>query len=81
MTVDRRPAIAGCRRHGDRSSQHTDRSTAGLMAKDQNTFAKMQREMEKKRKAEDKRERRRKRKEEAQCAASPAPVASPDEEV
>jgi hypothetical protein len=33
------------------------------MAKDQNTFAKRQREMEKKRKAEEKRERRRKKKE------------------
>ncbi len=33
------------------------------MAKDQNTFAKRQREMEKKRKAEEKRERRRLRKE------------------
>jgi hypothetical protein len=33
------------------------------MARDQNTFEKRRREMEKKRKAEDKRERRRKRKE------------------
>jgi hypothetical protein len=33
------------------------------MAKDQNTFAKRQREMKKKRKAEEKRERRRKKKE------------------
>jgi hypothetical protein len=35
------------------------------MARDQNTFAKRQREMEKKRKAEEKRERRRKKKEQA----------------
>lgn len=34
------------------------------MAKNQNTFAKRRREMEKKRKAEEKRERRKKRKEE-----------------
>ena len=35
------------------------------MARDQNTFAKRQREMEKKRKAEEKRERRRRKKEQA----------------
>jgi len=35
------------------------------MAKDRNTFIKVQREMEKKRKAEEKRARRRKKKEEA----------------
>lgn len=35
------------------------------MARDQNTFAKRQREMKKKRKAEEKRERRRLRKEQA----------------
>ncbi len=35
------------------------------MAKDQNTFAKRQREMEKKRKAEAKRQRRREKKEQA----------------
>lgn len=35
------------------------------MARDQNTFAKRQREMKKKRKAEEKRERRRKKKEQA----------------
>ena len=36
------------------------------MSKDQNTYAKRQREMNKKRKAEDKRARRKKRKEQAQ---------------
>ena len=35
------------------------------MARDQNTYAKRQREMKKKRKAEEKRERRRKKKEQA----------------
>ena len=35
------------------------------MARDQNTFAKRQREMEKRRKAEEKRARRRKKKEQA----------------
>lgn len=39
------------------------------MARDQNTFAKRQREMEKKRKAEEKRERRRKKKEQADAPA------------
>jgi hypothetical protein len=51
------------------------------MARDQNTYAKRQREMNKKRKAEDKRARRRKRKEQEQFdfAAGPnivAPAAS-----
>jgi hypothetical protein len=36
------------------------------MGRDRNTFAKRQREVEKKRKAEEKRERRRKKKEEAE---------------
>ena len=47
------------------------------MAKDQNTFLKRQREMEKKRKAEDKRARRRKKKEEANGTAEPDAVADP----
>ena len=42
------------------------------MAKDQNTFAKRLREMNKKRKAEDKRERRRKRKEQASEPVDPS---------
>ena len=41
------------------------------MAKDQNTYLKRQREMEKKRKAEDKRTRRRKKKEEANGSSEP----------
>lgn len=41
------------------------------MAKDQNTFLKRQREMEKKRKAEEKRARRQKKKEEANGTAEP----------
>jgi len=40
-----------------------NRKRETFMARDQNTFAKRRREMEKKRKAEEKRERRRKRKE------------------
>ncbi len=47
------------------------------MAKDQNTFLKRQREMEKKRKAEEKRARRRKKKEEANGTAEPDAVADP----
>jgi hypothetical protein len=39
------------------------------MARDQNTFAKRQREMEKKRKAEEKRARRRRKKEQAAQSA------------
>ena len=46
------------------------------MAKDQNTFLKRQREMEKKRKAEEKRGRRRRKKEEANGAGEPD-VANP----
>ncbi len=45
------------------------------MGKDQNTFLKRQREMEKKRKAEEKRARRRKKKEEANGTAEPDIVA------
>lgn len=41
------------------------------MAKDQNTYAKRQREMKKKRKAEEKRERRRKKKEELDAPVEP----------
>jgi len=41
------------------------------MAKDQNTFAKRQREMEKKRKAEEKRERRAKKKNETDKSSEP----------
>jgi hypothetical protein len=41
------------------------------MAKDQNTFAKRQREMQKKRKAEEKRARRQKKKEQAKEIAAP----------
>ena len=52
------------------------------MAKDRNTFAKRQREVEKKRKAEEKRERRRKKKEQADeptdVAASLAEDAVPE---
>ena len=44
------------------------------MARDQNTFAKRQREMEKKRKAEEKRERRRKKKEQADAPAEVVPT-------
>ena len=41
------------------------------MSKDQNTFLKRQREMEKKRKAEEKRARRQRKKEEASGASEP----------
>jgi hypothetical protein len=41
------------------------------MSKDQNSFAKRQREIAKKRKAEEKRERRRKRKEQASATIEP----------
>ena len=41
------------------------------MAKDQNTFLKRQREMEKKRKAEEKRARRRRKKQEASGPGEP----------
>jgi len=41
------------------------------MSKDQNTFLKRQREMEKKRKAEEKRARRRKKKEAANADSEP----------
>jgi hypothetical protein len=41
------------------------------MAKDRNTFIKVQREMEKKRKADEKRARRRKKKEEASGTREP----------
>lgn len=41
------------------------------MAKDRNTYLKLQREMEKKRKAEQKRARRRRKKEEASGASEP----------
>lgn len=44
------------------------------MARDQNTFAKRRREMEKKRKAEEKRERRKKRKEQANEPADTVPA-------
>lgn len=47
------------------------------MAKDQNTFAKRQREMQKKRKAEEKRERRRKKKEQANIDAEQDAADSP----
>ena len=46
------------------------------MAKDQNTFLKRQREMEKRRKADEKRLRRQKRKEEASGPGEPA-IATP----
>lgn len=42
------------------------------MSRDQNSFAKRQREIAKKRKAEEKRERRRKKKEEAAAAVEPS---------
>ncbi len=41
------------------------------MARDRNTFLKVQREMEKKRKAEEKRARRRRKKEEANTTGEP----------
>ena len=41
------------------------------MAKDQNTYAKRQRELKKKQKAEDKRERRRRKKEQTDAPAEP----------
>ena len=41
------------------------------MAKDRNTYLKLQREMEKRRKAEEKRARRRRKKEEANVASEP----------
>jgi len=49
------------------------------MSKDQNTYLKRQREMEKKRKAEEKRARRRRKKEEASGAsgASEPDIANP----
>jgi hypothetical protein len=43
------------------------------MAKQQNTYAKRSREMEKKRKADQKRERRAQRKQEASAPSEPAP--------
>ena len=46
------------------------------MAKDRNTFLKVQREMEKKRKADEKRARRRRKKEEANGVSEPD-VANP----
>ncbi|HYW80976.1 MAG TPA: hypothetical protein VE890_15455 [Thermoguttaceae bacterium] len=46
------------------------------MAKDQNTFLKRQREMEKKRKADDKRARRQKKKDEANNPSEPEIVDS-----
>ena len=46
------------------------------MARDQNTFAKRHREMEKKRKAEEKRERRRKKKEQADAPPEGVPADS-----
>jgi hypothetical protein len=46
------------------------KTVGDLMARDQNTYAKRAREMEKKRKAEEKRARRRKKKEEASEAAN-----------
>ena len=51
------------------------------MAKDRNTFIKVQREMEKKRKAEEKRARRRKKKEEASgtCEQETAKYAATEE--
>lgn len=49
------------------------------MAKNQNTFAKRRREMEKKRKAEAKRERRRKRKEQVDQPIEAAVDDAPDE--
>jgi len=49
-----------------------------LMSKDQNTFLKRQREMEKKRKAEEKRARRRKKKE-AASADNESDIASPSD--
>jgi len=48
------------------------RTGKGLMARDQNTYAKRRREMDKKRKAEEKRARRRRKKEEANEAAPEA---------
>jgi hypothetical protein len=49
------------------------------MAKNQNTFAKRSREMQKKRKAEEKRARRRRKNEQADQPAVPE-IASPDDE-
>ena len=51
------------------------------MAKDQNSYAKRQREINKKRKAEEKRERRRKTKEQVDAPVEPdlADQPSPDE--
>ena len=48
------------------------------MARDQNTYAKRRREMDKKRKAEEKRARRQKKKEQANQAVEPNAVDSPD---
>jgi hypothetical protein len=47
------------------------------MARDQNTYLKRQREMEKKRKAEEKRARRQKKKEEANNPAADPDVVDP----
>ncbi len=48
------------------------------MARDQNTYAKRRREMDKKRKAEEKRARRQRKKEQANEAVEPNGVDSPD---
>jgi hypothetical protein len=50
------------------------------MAKDQNTYAKRWREMDRKRKAEEKRARRQRRKEQANEVAEAGGVARPDTE-
>jgi hypothetical protein len=47
------------------------------MGKDQNTYAKRQREMNKRRKAEDKRARRKKRKEQGPVVAEPSEADRP----
>jgi len=64
--VGRLPAIAASARAFDPTERKKE-----LMARDQNTYLKRQREMEKKRKAEEKRARRRRKKEEANVAGEP----------
>jgi hypothetical protein len=58
-----------------------DEKRGWFMSKDQNSFAKRQREMAKKRKAEEKRERRRKKKEQARASAGPSLVDQPTTDV
>ena len=54
-----------------------EKTGRGFMARDQNTYAKRRREMDKKRKAEEKRARRQKKKEQANEAAESNGVDNP----